>query len=480
MSANEEMFQAIIDDIESMAVPVPEDLDEAVAQTVTGIHRSPYHIGSMMLRVASMMAAFLLGMSILIYTNEAVASFALNVPGLKIIAEMIHGDSGITNAYEHGYPMIEMVTAEKEGYQLILTNIMIDEERVVFNAMMSGPGFEDKDTLYKDEHVNGERSVDDSADGVEVMDDTSFCEFHISLPDAQSAVSARYIDIEGNGQARKFTVHLSGPESEDYIQRLIEESQPLRLVATVYVTSHESNTNDKLAVFDPIEIPVTSDNVLMSREVEIGQTVATDFGSFEVRSLTVSPTKMSLITSMIPGEDIDRMGLKEVYLVDNKGREYRAEGHISMGFGQGTMTYEFLPSFYFDDEVSEMSLVVEKMYYGYDETYKLGISDDYPKVLDYHGFEILVAGIQHDDEILSIEYRMPDSEGIHIQGFEVAEKHFTEEGRGGIAWSTLSEYAEDDYDLIRYENIRGSESYELMISYPEIYYDTDIELPLVP
>lgn len=448
---SDKAYEDIIEVIEKQHMEIPVSLDRRVEETMANLpykRKSIYRITG---NIAASITLFIIVSVIMIYSNETVAGFAENIPGFNIIAEWIHHDRGVNNAVDHHYPSIDTIIAESDGYQLILTNIMIDEERMVFNALVTGPGFDEANEGPIEVQVGEKSSYE-------------YYGFHMNVPEHGSGISSSPIDIEGPGQARNIEIYFH-PFEESYISQLVNEGGDLKLKCFVEVSNQDNVVDRELAEIDVV-IPINDDNVLMAKRYPVNQTIELPQGDIVIKELLVSPTKMRIIAESIPAEGFDFIKLHEYKLIGKRGKEIYSEGVISFGGGNGENSYEFVPSIYFDD-IDRLEFEVISYFYGNEKTYELSLNEALPKTLDYYGYDIEVIRLEYSGEDLDLDIIVKEYEDFDFQSLGLLDETYLESGRG-VSYYEISEAEDGEANrFFTYHNVKGQETYEFEIDFPK-------------
>ncbi|MCT4542652.1 MAG: hypothetical protein N4A63_03810 [Vallitalea sp.] len=395
MLNNEELeYKELIKSIEELEVRIPNDLHEKVEESIQSLNHTKnkfmYTIGKV---VAVFVISFLCILT-LIYNNENFATFASSIPGLNIITEWIYQDKGLKNAHDNNYPYIEDLVYEKDGYKLILSNIMIDEERISFNALINGECFNKSDIL------------ETKTKETDYVEKNKF-EFSFRLVEGQF-LSSESLGLRGNNEASNVIIDFC---EDNYIYNLIKNKKNLQLECYIL-----NDKRKKILVMDDIKIPVNKDNVLFTKKYFMNETLDYNKGKIDINEFVISPTKMKLITSSIPKQGIDAIELHNYYLKDNRGNIYNGEGVIDIN---GYKSYSFIPSSYFNKNINKLYLYYNSYSYRYNEKYTLSFTDTFPKTINYHGYEIRITEMSYKYNNLSISMEYDNTDSFIVQGINV-------------------------------------------------------------
>jgi hypothetical protein len=333
----------------SKDIEIPHELQDKVNERIYTIkikHHYPLKI------FLSFAAAVIVIMSTLVYVPSAKA-FAENIP---IIREVIRffSDMGITNAQNHGYLPADAISIKKNGYNVSLYNISIDEDRLFINGKISGikkskyP--QDIDVYLKD--FNSRRP---SFNGL-LDNDMSYTfelQYYLVPGELEKMLSKnlQYIDLD----ILIFKTVNSTNAEKNSEQQLLQLSQYLRF--------HKS-TDAVVSEIKDIKIPLNSEMIQKSKVYNLDTIVKLNKALYNVEELnlktfTISPTRMHINYSDLSKKGYHLNGFVNPYLKDDSGNKYTQIN--GMDTSQEERQIIVVPSLYFDDS--------KKLYFCFDGIY---------------------------------------------------------------------------------------------------------------
>ncbi len=452
-------YNYIIENISSADIKIPEDYDEKVNHTLNKLKQKPMAIKILSKAVAGFVLV-LVATILLMFISKDFAVIASNFPGFNIIADWIYEDSGIQHAHDEGYPTIEQLTFEQDGYRIALSNIIIDEDRISFNSLVIGEGFEHKEGT---EDVVVQVDSDEER-AYEELNKNNYG-YQFSIEECQHSISYYPIDSEF-GEAKNIDIFFANRNYDelelDYIKSLINTTSPLNFDCII-------QKGDKVIATINISIPVNENNVLLSKRYNINDMIYTPQGEIELKEVKISPTRMTLKTISKPFSDITSIQLDECYLKDGYGNVYNPEGFISSGDGTDVMNYYFVPSIYFNNDITKLYLCYDKYRCTYpSDTFY--ISKNQKKTIDYYGNKIIISDLENKNGNVSINIKFKNNDYFSLQGVSLIDEDVTSE-----SWS---DYEEDGFNIQHktFDDIEVKEGYEFELEYPYIYKDMSGEV----
>jgi hypothetical protein len=298
---NIEDFEDVINGIQQIDVPIPEDLDAFVADVLKDMPTKKRYYARRFLNVAASFVAVVMALSILISSNESFAAIAKDVPVLNYLVELLTTDVGSESAMLNGYPIKNTMTFTDGDYTLIIENMMIDEERITFNANIEGPYFEEdvrQNTAFNDAPV-GEPLIEESGEPQ--------YSYSIRLADSEGTFSSTTYD-DANGQ--KISISFAFEDEHDgYIESIIHDSGVLTFNCEIYRgIGREAET---IYTFKTFSVPISEQDVLKTKYVELDQAIKLEQGDIHFTEFVVSPSKMQLIGTETPKAGYEAVGLTE-------------------------------------------------------------------------------------------------------------------------------------------------------------------------
>jgi hypothetical protein len=440
---NEELkYKQVIEGIEGLEVIIPNDLHEIVEDRIQNISYTNKNgfINVIAKSVAIITISFLC-ILMFIYNNDNFATFASSIPGLNIITKWIYQDKGLQIAHDNEYPYIEDLVYEQDGYTLTLANIMIDEERINFNALIKGNGFR--------------------LDNYNNTDTTSYW-FMFRFADVDYCGTTRRISTENNESAINVDMCFYNEHEEEYLGNLIKEQKDIQLEC--YITKHIDDEIEKVSVIKDINIPVNKDNVLLSKVYNIDKKIELDKGIIRLNKLVISPTRMRVIvrtSSLGEGVNNIQLNVNDFYIKDDRGNIYKGSGSVSSCHNKDCISYDFVPSVYFNNNIDKLYLHYNNYSYSYKEKYKISLNESFPKIINYHGYEIIITEIKYEENDLIINMEYDESKNFRVEGLNISQ-----EGDSKSCETYKTENIKKMKTTIK--NVDYMQSYEIELEYPQI------------
>lgn len=450
-------YTSMISDIKSMTIPMPDNLDSFVEETLSALPKRKVLWRSGVINVSASFAAVILILSMLITASESFASFAKEVPGLSYLVNLLTTDVGSEGALLNGYPIKETMVFKDGEYELTIEHMMIDEERLTFNAYMRGPEFD----LNSQTEFGQSRSigVTDESDEEEDFEMSAY-DYEIRLLDGQGVSSSTY-DDEGYG--RKISMSFN-QENEDFMIHLIETDMPLVFTCNIYERTGDERHD--IYEFKAFSIPVFEEDILKTRHIEAREVITLDQGILNFDTLEISPSNMKLIGSETPNDGIQAIGLKGIKVSSESGQEFQTPMISRLGNGQGTAVYNIIPSIYFED-YDWLEIAYEAYYYSLDhDPYTLDIKDDYPKTYDYYGNAFTIQDISRMGDELQITFTTENEEVFTLQDLDFEGFDQNHSGQS----TSLDDDGNEKIERYSYiENFGDQTQFSFDLSYPKIY-----------
>ncbi|MEJ6949666.1 DUF4179 domain-containing protein [Natronospora cellulosivora (SeqCode)] len=308
-------------------------------------------------------------------------------------------DRGIKYARKHGYRNITGLVVEREGYQIVIEDILFDEERIVVFILAQGDSIEE--IL---EGIDNNDSIFTSL-GIQV----NFSNFEVTASSYLPQMCEKVIRTKVQKSFK-----------EDEIKMFLEEN-PQFLHLGIKISGNTTVGERKLVDKFEIKVPFAEDLLYLSDRYYIDKNV--DLGKTNIifDSLSISPTMIRLDIS-IDRDEYFFTGFKDLYLKDSNGNIYIREG-ISGSKTNTEISYFFLPSTYFEKYPEAFYLGFEGVYIGSNE-YSFVIGDKNAEEIEYMGGVITIDEVKFDDFRINSEIKMTSPIYIWPGRLEI------EEGKG--------------------------------------------------
>jgi hypothetical protein len=383
-------------------ITIPESLDSIVDDL---LDRLPVKKRWFLRRGIEALASFaglIFILSILIYSNDTFADMAMDIPGLKLIAEWIHQDEGVNHAKDNGYPVLGPFVYQDGEYMLVLDNILIDEKRINFTNVLSGPSFDEKS------------EKDSEPVHFSVRNQMVYYEYVVSLSESGNGIAISGKNFEGN--AHSTSILLSGPYG-GYIRALLDAGEPLPLKVDIH--RQTADRLETIYTMENIEVPLDREDVLLSREYELDESLVTPHGVIRFETLEITPTVMELHCS-IEFNGVDDLGLSEYRIIDSDGTDYSSPRKYTFGTDKSVRAIQIMPSFYFDEPES-LTVMYDSYHYTLQgKPYTLDLNGEFPKEYDYYGYAFIVDEVRRlGNNKLSVEFHVEDGTGFKIQSLKL-------------------------------------------------------------
>ncbi len=474
----------LIEEIKKIDIPIPESLDESIQETIDRLPVKKSFILKEISRAVAGMIIVIGLLSFFIYSNESFADMVKEVPGLKVLAEMIRGDDGIKNAAKNGYPILDEVVVLQDGYKLILNDILVDEERVSLQGRLF---MVDEDMIMK-ELVASDFSL------------------HLVAP---SVSSSSYV-------SEQYTTFEFGDEANTYIRDLLDEGENLTLSCrisanprfidgssdefTTEISINDEEIGDDLE-FDFLEssrdenrdyvkienitIPISRETVLLNKEIPIHQTMEFQGGIMEFKQLILSPSQMNLLINTdvedryltVNGQKGKVLGLSIDLQAFSTGGENPTVANGAWGRTVDDKTFKFVPSLYFED-LDTVTFEFSSYYYVLEQKPILIDQDtEFPLKVDYYGHEVVIEDSYVDGKHVVIKSSYLENEDFKYQSLGIKDSQ--------TKTASYSDYQNPEDGLAYKESymiledaVEG-DSYEIVFEYPQIFVHEGGQL-LVP
>ena len=377
--------EEIINKYDKISTDVTDD-DEQINVTLEDL-KKPKRITKIIYRTVTGLIILLVIIISIMALNKDFAVYASNVPGLNLVINAIYGDLknsdlkngkskygdlGIAKAIENGYYVINEKVYEKDNFVLKLSNIVVDEDRIVFDSRVKNNNKNIEEVKYYNLKFEGELQ--------------EHCVIGGSLE---------------NNNTQKIEIDLKNNKvlDDSIVKKLLNNNKDLNLSCKIYGNtdvnprSINNKTNDtvepiKLCTIENIIIPINKNTVSLSKQYQVeGETILLDKANVTIENLIVAPTRMTLLVHHTLNEQIQSFGLRDIYLEDEKGNKYKSESsHYYNAYkNDPVIEYLFVPSLYYEKDITKLSLHYNKYEYMYNDEYnKITINkNDLPKKIQY-------------------------------------------------------------------------------------------------
>lgn len=467
----------IIDEIKSIEIPLPNTLDQRINETIESLPKRKKHMMRYMMEVAAGFVFLILSFSILIYSNEAFASISREIPGLNVLTDLLIGDRGVQNAAKNNYPIIDTMRFNDGDYEVNLSTVMIDEERMTFVASAN---YIDPLTLNK----------------TPIRSQDFFINLYDSTGCSSSASYSQDFLYEG-------TINFDLNNST-FLRDLATNELPLVLACDFYEDKSTIEKNDASLDGDDdipelvysmtnMAIPMTLDQILLNRSVDFDYTLSFNEGSIDFDTLTISPTKMQLHGFATPLEEplihnnqegyVTHIDMNEFTVYYEGSEDFGKPSLTQYGLGDGDIWYQLVPSIYFDT-VEKLTVQYDSYSFTLDhEPYLISLNDSFPLTLDYFGYDIVIEDIIVNKNRLTVKHYIPDETNFTFQSFDIL--GFDLDGPGISDGHGVSMIEDDNgnrrNEYYSYFKIDSKpESIELILSFPKIiiYEGGEFDIPI--
>ena len=354
------------------------------------------------------------------------------VPSFRTFADTmfryIFGDIGIENAVNNGYKASDAQYINIGGYDIIIQNIYIDEQRINFEAIM--------ETKVDDMIISDNDDIDNK----------SYYELYVDSVDAAMSGGIFNKDEDGN---LKTTVNIVGGN----IEKLLEGKNTLSLKLKLLKESASYDEDDdwkyekKKKKKVKLEIP---NQAIKTKNIKIDEKINDGDLTLNIDKLKLSPTMMYLNTSGKVKNIGELNGLDNAKIISEDGEIYKSSLELSgMGLENGGWSQTIIPSAYYD-KGKKLKLKADGVLVNANKKVELKIDDKYPKKIDYFGRKVIIKDVKYSKGHLTVKYTT-DSSISYDGGSELD---------GNSAISTSYEVG-SKISGIEFENVEKKDSYAL-------------------
>ena len=354
------------------------------------------------------------------------------VPSFRTFADTmfryIFGDIGIENAVNNGYKASDAQYINIGGYDIIIQNIYIDEQRINFEAIM--------ETKVDDMIISDNDDIDNK----------SYYELYVDSVDAAMSGGIFNKDEDGN---LKTTVNIVGGNIEKLLEGKNTLSLKLKLLKESAAYDEDNDWKyDTLGIKNvKLEIP---NQAIKTKNIKIDEKINDGDLTLNIDKLKLSPTMMYLNTSGQVKNIGELNGLDNAKIISEDGEIYKSSLELSgMGLENGGWSQTIIPSAYYD-KGKKLKLKADGVLVNANKKIELKIDDKYPKKIDYFGKEVIIKDVKYSKGHLTVKYTT-DSSISYDGGSELD---------GNSAISTSYEVG-SKISGIEFENVEKKDSYAL-------------------
>lgn len=412
----EKEIEKLLSEFESENIKIPGELDERLNVKLKELKPKKYKKWA----VTSVASILIIGVS-----------YAF-VPSFRTFADTmfkyIFGDIGIENAVNNGYKASDAQYINIGGYDIIIQNIYIDEQRINFEAIM-------------------ETKVDDiiTSDNDDT-DNKNYYELYVDSVDAAMSGGIFNKDEDGN---LKTTVNIVGGNIEKLLEGKNTLSLKLKLLKESAAYDEDNDWKyDTLGIKNvKLEIP---NQAIKTKNIKIDEKINDGDLTLNIDKLKLSPTMMYLNTSGKVKNIGELNGLDNAKIISKDGEIYKSSLELSgRGLENGGWSQTIIPSAYYDNG-KKLKLKADGVLVNANKKVELKIDDKYPKKIDYFGKEVIIKDVKYSKGHLTVKYTT-DSSISYDGGSELD---------GNSAISTSYEVG-SKISGIEFENVEKKDSYAL-------------------
>ena len=412
----EKEIEKLLSEFESENIKIPDELDERLNTKLKELKPKKYKKWA----ITSVASILIIGVS-----------YAF-VPSFRTFADTmfryIFGDIGIENAVNNGYKASDAQYINIGGYDIIIQNIYIDEQRINFEAIM--------ETKVDDMIISDNDDIDNK----------SYYELYVDSVNA--AMSGGNFDKDEDGNI-KTTINIVGGNIAELIEGKNTLSLKLKLlkVSASYDKSNDFKYETLGTTNVELEIPK---QLSKTKNIEINKQIDDGDLNLNIDKLRVSPTMMYLNTYGEVTNIGELQGLDNLRIISENGEIYKSSLELSgMGLENGGWSQTIVPSVYYD-KGKKLKLKADGVLVNANKKIELKIDDKYPKNIDYFGKEVIIKDVKYSKGHLTVKYTT-DSSISYDGGSELD---------GNSAISTSYEVG-SKISGIEFENVEKKDSYAL-------------------
>ena len=259
----EKEIEKLLSEFESENIKIPDELDERLNTKLKELKPKKYKKWA----ITSVASILIIGVS-----------YAF-VPSFRTFADTmfryIFGDIGIENAVNNGYKASDAQYINIGGYDIIIQNIYIDEQRINFEAIM--------ETKVDDMIISDNDDIDNK----------SYYELYVDSVDAAMSGGIFNKDEDGN---LKTTVNIVGGNIEKLLEGKNTLSLKLKLLKESAAYDEDNDWKyDTLGIKNvKLEIP---NQAIKTKNIKIDEKINDGDLTLNIDKLKLSPTMMYLNTS---------------------------------------------------------------------------------------------------------------------------------------------------------------------------------------
>ena len=412
----EKEIEKLLSEFESENIKIPDELDERLNTKLKELKPKKYKKWA----ITSVASILIIGVS-----------YAF-VPSFRTFADTmfkyIFGDIGIENAVNNGYKASDAQYINIGGYDIIIQNIYIDEQRINFEAIM--------ETKVDDMIISDNDDIDNK----------SYYELYVDSVDAAMSGGIFNKDEDGN---LKTTVNIVGGNIEKLLEGKNTLSLKLKLLKESAAYDEDNDWKyDTLGIKNvKLEIP---NQAIKTKNIKIDEKINDGDLTLNIDKLKLSPTMMYLNTSGQVKNIGELNGLDNAKIISEDGEIYKSSLELSgMGLENGGWSQTIIPSAYYD-KGKKLKLKADGVLVNANKKIELKIDDKYPKKIDYFGKEVIIKDVKYSKGHLTVKYTT-DSSISYDGGSELD---------GNSAISTSYEVG-SKISGIEFENVEKKDSYAL-------------------
>ena len=291
----EKEIEKLLSEFESENIKIPDELDERLNTKLKELKPKKYKKWA----ITSVASILIIGVS-----------YAF-VPSFRTFADTmfryIFGDIGIENAVNNGYKASDAQYINIGGYDIIIQNIYIDEQRINFEAIM--------ETKVDDMIISDNDDIDNK----------SYYELYVDSVNA--AMSGGNFDKDEDGNI-KTTINIVGGNIAELIEGKNTLSLKLKLlkVSASYDKSNDFKYETLGTTNVELEIPK---QLSKTKNIEINKQIDDGDLNLNIDKLRVSPTMMYLNTYGEVTNIGELQGLDNLRIISENGEIYKSSLELS-------------------------------------------------------------------------------------------------------------------------------------------------------
>ncbi len=291
-------------------------------------------------------------------------------------------DIGVYNAKENNFQAMEPIYWEKDGLEIEIDEIFLDETRLVYEVKFSGS--------FVDDAENNHDSV-----------------MYRSRIDERSKYPGDAIFIEGISSHSKIEgiYHIYRYETifmEDELFNMLNEG--LReFTIELRIDAHDKDGSGIELLKESVQLPIQAEKIPKSRKYSLLNTpiISSSYGDIHLEKFILSPTGIEILYEEYEEEGIKDIKLLNPVLYDENGNTYEdIHDNNRMWFKK----FLFGPSFYYSDYQGALYLSYDGIGVLDESRFqKIYISGEEQEI-NYGGKGYIIPEVLYEDDVLRIKY----------------------------------------------------------------------------